>query len=139
MQITTNSFTLRGESGIVKIVSDSAFLPGDASIGYSSPAECDIAMESDGFRVSKVASLEMPSLRSFLMDLKDVLRTGTGMAGYSGCKGELSIKFIIDGGNNWIECSLNDKEIGKENFIQLKYPIEPSYLRDLERELEGLR
>ena len=139
MEITANSFFLRGESGIVKIVSDSTFSPGAGPGAFSSEAECDIAVESDGFRVNKAIMLEMSSICAFLGLLKRVLREGSGTASFAGAKGELSLKYIIEAGEHRVECEMNDGNEGKENFIRVKYPIEPAYFEDLARILGSLR
>jgi hypothetical protein len=45
MEIKANSFSLRGESDLVKIVSDSVFAPANESSMYTDEAECDLIVE----------------------------------------------------------------------------------------------
>ncbi len=136
MEIKANSFSLRGESGLVKIVSDSVFAQGSSVV--EDEAECDIIVESDGFRVNKVTTLKMSAILAFLVDLKEVVRRGSGSAEFLSDADELSIKFILDGSAR-VECEMNDRIDGKENSVRVKYPVELSYLEDLASELEAFR
>jgi hypothetical protein len=135
MEITANSFTLRGESGLVKIASDSAFEPDEGFPMYSEEAECDVIVESNGFHVNKVSVLRMPLVSSFLEALARILREGDGRAGLGVEGDELALAFVIEGGGPRVECSMNDRKEGKENSIRVKYPIEPDYFAALSREL----
>jgi hypothetical protein len=136
MEIKANAFSLRGDSGVVKIVSDSPFTP-DSSGVYSDEAECDISLESDGFRVSKAIMLQMRPIASFLGELVAVSRARSGTASFLGSEGELALRFIIKDGEYRVECEMNDRNEGKDNYIQVRYPIEPSYVQDLERAIEA--
>jgi hypothetical protein len=138
MEIKANSFSLRGESGLVKIVSDSAFVPDGASEPDEDEAECDIIVESNGFRVNKTATLKLGSILSFLVDIREVLSRRAGRADFLGAGDDLSIAFVYDG-EAGIECGMSDRKEGKENSVRVKYPIEPSYLEDLRAELATLR
>jgi hypothetical protein len=135
MEITSNSFSLRGVSGLVKVVSDSVFDPDGGSPGYSEDAECDIIVESNGFRVNKVIVLGMPRVSAFLGELRELVRRGEGWAALRNEDDELSLSFIIENGRSRVECSMNDTREGKENSVRVKYPIEPDYLAALKREL----
>ena len=137
MEINANTISLRGESGIVKIVSDSTFAHGSAG-AYSDEAECDISIESGGFRVNKAIVLEMPPVLAFLRELKSVIRDRSGTASFLGSKGELSLRLIVKNGEPKVECEMNDRNEGKDNYLQVRYPIESSYFRDLELALEGM-
>ncbi len=130
MEIKANSFSLRGESGVVKIVSDSPFVPGDPGI-YAEQAECDITIESDGFRVSKAITLGMPAIGSFLVELRELVAARTGKATFRGSIGGLSLLFMFEGDEPWVECEMNDKAEGKDNSVRIRYPIEPAYFEDL--------
>jgi hypothetical protein len=136
MEVKANSFTLRGESGIIKIVSDSPFVVGDDPTLYSEEAECDLTIESNGFHVDKAIYMKMPAIHAFIGDLKAVVRSRSGKASFQGKDGELAFRFIAAGGDAWVECEMNDLNQGKENSIRVKYPIEPAYFRDLEAALE---
>lgn len=138
MEIKANSFSLRGESGLVKIVSDSVFAQGSSAEAVEDEAECDIIVESDGFRVNKVATLKMSAVLAFLVDLKEVVRRGSGSAEFLSDEDELAIKFIVDGGAR-VECEMNDRIDGKENSVRVRYPVEPSYFEDLVSGLEAFR
>jgi hypothetical protein len=135
MEITANSFSLRGESGLVKIVSDSVFDPDGGLPSYASESECDIIVESNGFRVNKVSVLSMPRVSAFLTGLRELVRRGEGSAVLRNDGDELSLAFLIQGGQPRVECAMNDAKEGKENSIQVKYPIEPGYFAVLKREL----
>ena len=56
MELKANAFSLRGDSGVISVVSDSPFIP-DFPGTYTEEAECDISLESDGFRVNKAILL----------------------------------------------------------------------------------
>ena len=135
MEITENSFSLRGVSGLVKIVSDSAFEPGSGPGNYSDEAECDIIIEGNGFRVNKAILLSMPGVAAFLHELHRLLERGEGRATLGNAEGELDLAFILEKGRARIECAMNDSKEGKENSIRVKYPMEPDYLIALRREL----
>ena len=137
MEIKANSFSIRGESGVVKVVSDSPFVPGGSSVAYTPEAECDVAIESDGFRLNKAVVLEMGPIVRFLGDLKAVVEAGSGSASYSGGPSGLRLRFIIAGGESRVECEMDDANEGKENSIRIKYPIEPAYFEDLRRFIAG--
>ena len=137
MEIRANSFSLRGESGVVKIVSDSTFAP-DGVAPYQDEAECDIIVESNGFRVNKAKVLRMSSVLAFLVDLLDVVRRRAGKAVFLSEDGELSILFACDAEPR-VECEMNDAREGKENSVRVKYPIESSYFEELESELASFR
>jgi hypothetical protein len=135
MEVQANSFSLRGESGFVKIFSDSTFLPGQGA--YSPEAECDIIVESDGFRANRVVKLAMSAIDAFLRDLGEVVRRRSGVAAFLGGDGGLSLRFTMEGDETRVECEANDRSEGKDNSIHVRYPIEPSYFKDLELALEG--
>jgi hypothetical protein len=139
MEITANSFSLRGESGLVKIVSDSIFFKEDDSPLYTETAECDITVESNGFRVNKVSVLSMPLVSAFLDELLAVVLRGEGRAVLRNEGDELTLAFIIQGGTPWVECAMNDGKEDKENSVRVKYAIEPDYLATLKCELENFR
>ena len=138
MEINANSFSLRGESGLVKIVSDSIFVPCARADGYEDEDECDVIVESNGFRVNKAAMLKMSSILSFLVDLGGVARRRSGTAEFLGAEGDLSIVFVCDGEAS-VECRMSDRNEGKENSVRVKYSIEPSYFEELEAELAAFR
>jgi hypothetical protein len=138
MGINANSFSLRGESGLVKIVSDSVFVPRAPAEACEDEAECDVIVESNGFRVNKAAKLKMGSILSFLVDLGDVVRRRSGTAEFLGAEDDLSIVFICEGEAK-VECRMSDRNEGKENSVRVKYPIEPSYFEELEAELAAFR
>jgi hypothetical protein len=135
MEITANSFSLRGVSGLVKVVSDSTFDEESGSGNYSEDAECDIIVESKGFRVNKVIILSMPGVASFLGELRGLTERREGRATLSNAGNELSLSFICEGGRASVECSINDSLAGNENSVRVKYPIEPEYFAALKREL----
>jgi hypothetical protein len=135
MEITENSFSLRGVSGLVKVVSDSVFDPRSASGSYAEEAECDIIVESNGFRVNKVILLSMPAVLAFLHELRRLIDRGEGRASLSDPGEELSLAFISEKGHARVECSMNDSKEGKKNSVVVKYPIEPDYLAAFRREL----
>ena len=137
MEINANTISLRGESGIVKIVSDSPFAPGTKG-AYSDEAECDISIESGGFRVNKAIVLQMPSIRDFLCQLKSVIRGREGTASFLGPEGELSLRLIVKNGEQKVECEMNDRNEGKDNYLQVRYPMESPYFQELELALEGI-
>jgi hypothetical protein len=139
MEISANSFSLRGESGLVKIVSDSPFDPEGGQGAYSERAECDLIIESNGFRVNKVCVLSMPLVRDFLAGLKELVARGDGASALRSAGEELSLAFVVQGGMPRVECSMNDYREGKENSVKVKYPIEPEYFKDLKRELANAR
>ena len=134
MEMKANSFSLRGESGLVKIVSDSVFAKTTATAEDEDEAECDIIVESNGFSINKAATLSMSAVLAFLVNLRKVVRRGSGSAEFLSHEAELSIKFIVEESAR-VECEMTDKLEGKENSIRIKYPIEPSYYEDLESEL----
>jgi hypothetical protein len=136
METKMNSFSLRGESGIVKVVSDSVFDPHYDGLPYADRAECDLIVESNGFRVNKVITLDMPKVIVFLREVSRLARGEGGEADLS--NEELALKFIREGASCRVECEMNDEQEGKENSIRVKYPLEPDYLRDLEKELSTL-
>jgi hypothetical protein len=135
MEITENSFSLRGLSGLVKVVSDSAFDPAAESGNYSDEAECDIIVESNGFRVNKVILLSMPGVAAFLAELRGLLEKGEGRASLGNSGSELSLAFIYERGQARVECAMDDAKEGKSNSVRVKYPIESDYLMSLKREL----
>jgi hypothetical protein len=135
MEIIENSFSLRGVSGLVKVVSDSVFDPDNASGNYSDEAECDIIVESNGFRVNKVIHLSMPDVSSFLRELRNLIERGEGRVALGNAGDELSLVFTIEHGQSRVECAMNDSKEGKENSATVKYQIEPDYLVALKREL----
>jgi hypothetical protein len=136
MEISDDSFSLRGISGLVKVVSDSPFNPEGGSRNYVEDAECDIIIESNGFRVSKVIIMSMPRIIDFFRELRGLIDAGGGSASLGDPGDELALSFFYDGGEAHVECSMNDSKEGKENFIRVKYPIEPDYLTALRRELK---
>lgn len=135
MEITENSFALRGVSGLVKVVSDSTFDQEPESGGYSDDAECDIIVESNGFRVNKAIVLSMPLVAAFLRELRELTERSEGRAALANAGGELSLAFVCEGGQTRVECSMNDYVEGRSNSINVKYPIEPEYFAALKREL----
>jgi hypothetical protein len=135
MEITANSFSLRGESGLVKVVSDSVFDPDDGLPGYTEEAECDIIVESNGFRVNRVSVLSMPRVSAFLAEIREIARTGEGRAVLRNEGDELSLAFIVQDGESRVECAMDDMKEGKENSVRVKYAIESDYFADLKREL----
>jgi hypothetical protein len=135
MEITENSFSLRGVSGLVKIVSDSVFESGSGPGNYSDEAECDIIVESNGFRVNKAILLSMPGVAAFLHELRRLLERGEGRATLNNAGDELDLAFVFEKGQARIVCAMNDSKEGKENSIRVKYSIEPDYLIALRREL----
>jgi hypothetical protein len=135
MEIIENSFSLRGVSGLVKVVSDSAFDPESGSGNYSDEAECDVIVESNGFRVNKVVRLSMPGVAEFLHELRSLLEHGEGSARLNNAGDELTLAFIFEKGQARVECAMNDAVERKENFVHVKYPIEPDYLAVLKRDL----
>ena len=135
MEITGNSFSLRGLSGLVKVVSDSAFDPEGEPLSYSEEAECDVIVESKGFRVNKVMLLGMPSVSAFLGELRSLADKGEGRASLKAPSGELSLSFVYEKGVARVECAMNDLRDGNENFVSVKYLIEPDYFTALVREL----
>jgi hypothetical protein len=135
MEFKPNSFALRGESGLVKIDCDSVFTPGSAGPASIAQADCDITVESNGFRVNKVLRLGMARICAFLGELKEVVSRRSGIAWLQAEQGELSLKFICEGSERRIECAVNDANEGKANSVQVEYPIEPSYFEELKQEL----
>lgn len=134
MEMRPNAFSLRGESGLVKIVSDSVFTPSGDSALYSDAAQCDIIVESNGFRVNKTILLEMPRVAAFLRDLSAAIERGSGEASLGKEGDELSLVFSSSGGGHSVSCAMNDRREGKENSVRVKYPIEPSYYAELKEE-----
>jgi hypothetical protein len=122
-------------SGLVKVVSDSAFDPEYGSRNYSDEADCDIIVESNGFRVKKVIRLSMPGIAAFLRELLRLIERGEGRATLGNAGSELALAFVYENGQARIECSINDSEEGKSNSVNVKYSIEPDYLMALKREL----
>jgi hypothetical protein len=135
MEIKSNAFSLRGESGLVKIVSDSVFDPVSGGALYTDNAQCDIIVESNGFRVNKTIILNMPQVAAFLRELGDVVDRGLGEASLRNEGNELSLVFKGSGNGPLVLCAMNDKREGKENSVQVKFAIEPSYYAVLRREL----
>jgi hypothetical protein len=130
MEINANSFSIRGESGIFRVVSDSPLLA--CAEQSSAEKECEIAIESDGFRVNRVLSLGMRAICSFLAELREIVRSRSGRATLSYPTAGLSVEVAIDGAVPWVRCAMDDRNEGKENSILVRYPIEPSYLEELE-------
>jgi hypothetical protein len=135
MEIRPNTFSLRGESGLVKIVSDSVFDSVNDGALYTDNAQCDIVVESNGFRVNRTIVLNMPQMVAFLRELGDIVERGAGEAVLRPEGDELSL--VVTGSRNecLVHCAMNDRREGKENSVQVKYAIEPSYYADLKREL----
>jgi len=136
MEITESSFSLRGVNGLVKVASNSAFYPGGVSRVYSEESECDVIVESSGFHVSKVVILSMPSVLSFLHELRAAIMRGEGRASLGHPGDAFALDFVCEGGRARVECSMNDSIEGKENSASLKYAIEPDFLIALTRDLE---
>jgi hypothetical protein len=139
MEILPNAFSLRGESGLVKIVSDSVFDPSRNGSLYVDDAQCDIIVESNGFRVNKTIVLNMPQVARFLRELGEAVARGDGEAALRNEGDELALSFTNANGKHTVFCAMNDKREGKENSVQVKYPIEASYYEDLRSELVGAR
>jgi hypothetical protein len=137
MEIKKNSLSIRGESGLVKIVSDSVFDPSFGMPMYADVAECDIIVESNGFRVNKAIILSMPNVIRFLRDLKEVVDRGEGEASLKNEGDELILTFNSARGEHIVTCAMNDLKEGKENSVAVKYPIEPDYFRELRTELDA--
>lgn len=137
MEIRPNTFSLRGESGLVKIVSDSIFDPAGGGALYTDNAQCDVIVESNGFRVNKTIVLNMPQVVAFLRKLADIVERGSGEAILRTEGSELSLVFKGSRNECLVLCEMNDSREGKENSVQVKYAIEPSYYADLKRELAG--
>lgn len=135
MEIRNSSFSLRGESGLVKIVSDSVFDPEDDGALYIDNAQCDIIVESNGFRVNKTIVLNMPQVVAFLRNLADIAGRGSGEAVLQNEEDEFYLLFKGTREECFVLCAMNDKREGKENSVRIKYAIEPSYYADLKREL----
>jgi hypothetical protein len=138
MEITRNAFSLRGESGIVKIVSDSVFDPEYDGLAYADRSECDLIVESNGFRVNKVIVLGMPDVIAFLRAVARIAAGDAGRVALGSGDAEISLEFVREGAACRVECAMSDEREGKENSIRVKYPIEPEYQRDLSRELAKL-
>ena len=68
-------------------MSDSAFVRDGASEPGEDEAECDIIVESNGFRVNKAATLRLGSILSFLVDVREVLGRRAGKAEFLGSGG----------------------------------------------------
>jgi hypothetical protein len=137
MGIAANSFTLRGESGIVRISSESPLRPGSGP--DAGAVECDVVVESDGFRADRALSLELGALRAFLGELRELLSRRAGLATFRGGSGGLSITSAVEGEELWVECDMDDRAEGKKNSIRVKYPIEPAYLEELASLIDGAR
>jgi hypothetical protein len=135
VEITPNSFSLRGGSGLVKVVSDSTFDPRGDSDSYSEDAECDVIVESKGFRVNKAMVLDMREVAGFLGEVRSLVDRGEGLASLSKPSEGFSLVFICEGGRARVECSMNDAREGRENVASVKYPIESEYLAVLRTEL----
>jgi hypothetical protein len=136
MELKGRSFSLRGDSGVIRVVSDSPFTP-DLPGSYTEEAECDISLESDGFRVSKAIVLKMEALSDFIKDVIAVSKAKSGTASFMGAQGEIALRFIVNGAEYKVECEMNDRNEGKDNCIQVRYPIEPSYVQELEQAIDA--
>lgn len=132
MELKGRSFSLRGDSGVIRVVSDSPFMP-DFPGTYTEEAECDISLESDGFRVNKAIVLRMEALSDFIKDIIAVSKARSGTASFLGAQGELALRYIVNGAEYKVECEMNDRNEGKDNCIQVRYPIEASYIQELEQ------
>ena len=139
MGINANSFSIRGESGIFKVVSESPFLTSGCVEPCAEEAECDIAIESDGFRVNRVLSLGMRAIFTFIDELRSMIQARSGRTTLSYPSAGLSVEVAFDGAVPWVRCEMDDRNEGKDNSISVRYPIEPSYLEELESALNGLR
>jgi hypothetical protein len=135
MEIRRNAFSLRGESGLVKIVSDSVFDSANDGSLYADNAQCDIIVESNGFRVNRTIVLNMPQVASFLRELGDTVERGSGEAILRAESDELSLVFRGSWNEPLVLCAMNDKREGKENSVQVKFAIEPAYYAELKRDL----
>jgi hypothetical protein len=140
MEIRPNAFALRGESGLVKIVSDSVFDPADSGSSlYSDDAQCDIIVESNGFRVNKTVGLNMPRVRLFLRELCTIIVRGKGEARFLDEENGLALVFKNSGSDHVVSFTMNDKREGKENCVQVIYPLEADYYEDLKNQLIGAK
>jgi|GEM_PF-3389796 len=135
MEITANSFSLRGASGLVKVVCDSAFDPPPGTSGYSEAAECDVIAESKGFRVNRKIILDMPDVAAFLDGLREISARGEGRASLKDPAEELSLSFVCEDGAARVDCEMKDAREGNENSARVKYPVEPEYFVALRTEL----
>jgi hypothetical protein len=140
MEISESSFSLRGADGLVKVASNSVFdldlegVPG----AYTEESECDVLVESSGFLVNKAIILSMPSILSFLREIRAAIARGEGRARLGHHGDAFALDFVCEGGRARVECSMNDSMEGKENSASLTYAIEPDFLIALKRELEKL-
>jgi hypothetical protein len=137
MERNAKSFTIRGESGIFKIVSDLPFMLGDLNDLEAQEAECDIAIESNGFRVNRIVFLAMRPFCSFLNDLNGIVRARAGTALFRNAPAGLSIKVSIEG-VTMVQCDMDDRNENKDNALRVKYPIESSYFEELEETMGTL-
>ena len=134
MEFKGRSFSLRGDSGVIRIISDSPYMP-DFPGTYTDEAECDISLESNGFRVNKTIVLQMRPVAVFIKDVIAVGKARSGTATFLGAHGEIALRYIVKDGEYRVECEMNDRNEGKDNCIQVRYPIEPSYVQELEEEI----
>ena len=68
--------------------------------------------------------------------LKDIIAVSRGQVGHRELPGRprrASAPLIVNGGEYKVECEMNDRNEGKDNCIQVRYPIEASYIQDLEQ------
>jgi hypothetical protein len=135
MEITESSFSLRGASGLVKVVSDTTFDHRDDPDGRSEGAECEVIVESGGFRVNKTILLDMSEIVGFLRAVRALVERGEGRASLLKPEEGFSLAFIYEGGEARLECAMNDAREGRGNAASVKYPIEFEYLAALKKEL----